>query len=238
MAASGARARQPGQEGGLTKGFLLKSLQRGEETFRYVLYVPAAYDGTKPWPTILFLHGAGECGSDGLKQVGEGIGAAIMAHAERWPFLVLMPQKPLVAIPWAHYDPELQEILAVTRRDYRVDENRIYLTGLSQGGFGTWALGAKHPDLFAAIAPICGGGNAATASALKTMPIWAFHGDADDTVKPELSREMVEAVKSAGGDATLTLYTGVGHNSWDKAYGESGLWDWLLKYSREAKPSP
>ncbi len=232
-AASGARAVQSGEaEGGITKGFLFKSIKHGDETFRYVLYVPEAYDGSKPWPTILFLHGMGECGTDGIKQVGVGIGKAILEHVERWPFIVIIPQKPVPVQLWMHYEPELLEILAATRRDYRVDDSRLYLTGLSQGGFGTWGLAAKHPDLFAAIAPICGGGAASTAPALKEMPIWAFHGEADDTVSPKLSTDMVAAVKAAGGDATLTLYPGVGHNSWDKAYGESGLWEWLLKHTK------
>ncbi len=126
-------------------------------------------------------------------------------------------------------------MLDATKRDYNVDTTRLYLTGLSQGGYGTWAIGARHPDLFAAIAPICGGGNTSDAAAYKNLPVWAFHGDADPVVPPKNSQEMVDAVKAAGGDAKLTLYPGVGHDSWDKAYREAGLYDWFLKYRRESK---
>lgn len=219
----------------IQKGFLLKTIRQGDQEYRYTLYVPPDYDSSKPWPTILFLHGSGECGHDGLKPVAVGIGSALMMDSEHWPFLVIIPQKPEVRDSWAQYDSLLMAMLDETKHAYHVDTTRLYLTGLSQGGFGTWAIGAKHPDLFAAIAPICGGGDTSTATALKGMPIWAFHGDADPTVPPARSEEMVEAVKAAGGDAKLTLYPGVGHDSWDKAYHDAGLNDWFLQYKREAK---
>src|SRR5579884_1658650 len=147
LAATAARS-----EGTMAKGFLLKTLSQDGVEYRYVVYVPAEYDDDKPWPAILFLHGAGECGRDGLKQVGVGIGPAIMAHPERWPYIVILPQKPERIEPWTHYDSAIMAMLDQTKKDYRVDPARLYLTGLSQGGFGTWAFAAKYPERFAAIA--------------------------------------------------------------------------------------
>lgn len=218
-----------------SKGFLLQTIRHNEKEYRYVLYVPPDYDPARPWPAILFLHGAGECGHDGLKSVAVGLGPALMLGSQHWPFLVLIPQKPAVAETWAQHDGLLMAMLDLVKKGYNVDAGRLYLTGLSQGGYGTWAIGAMHPDLFAAIAPVCGGGKPDTASALKNMPIWAFHGEDDKTVPPGRSEEMVKAVKEAGGDATLTIYPGVGHNSWDKAYRDEKLYDWFLKHRREQK---
>jgi predicted peptidase len=126
----------------------------------------------------------------------------------------------------------LLAILEAARKEYSIDETRLYLTGLSMGGFGTWRLGAKHPKLFAALAPICGGGDPSEAAALKDLPIWAFHGDQDKAVPHALSVRMVEAVKAAGGTPKLTIYPGVGHNSWDKAYREENLAEWFLQHRR------
>ncbi len=217
------------------KGFLLKTIRHAGQESRYVLYVPADYADNKPWPTILFLHGAGECGRDGLKSVAVGIGPALMLAPDRWPFLVLIPQKPERRDLWAQHDDLLWAMLEATKKEYRVDADRLYLTGLSQGGYGTWAIGAKHPERFAALAPVCGGGDKASAAALKDMPIWAFHGDADNAVPLRESEDMVKAVKDTGGGALLTVYPGVGHNSWDKAYREAGLHDWFLKHARRAR---
>lgn len=215
------------------KGFLLKTIEHGGQQYRYVLYVPEDYDATKPYPTIIFLNGAGECGRDGLKQAAVGIGPAIMLDVDKWRFLVLIPQKPDIKDRWEDDDKLVLAMLDVTKKTYKVDADRLYLTGLSQGGHGTWAIGAKHPDLFAAIAPVCGWGDVNTAAALKNTPIWAFHGEADMTVPVKGSIEMVEAARAAGGDAKITTYPGVGHNSWDNAYREAGLADWFLLHTRK-----
>ncbi|CEK15641.1 prolyl oligopeptidase family serine peptidase [Chthonomonas calidirosea] len=217
------------------KGFLLKTIQWQGTTYRYLVYVPADYTRDHPWPTILFLHGSGECGTDGLKPLGVGIGTHIMRHAERWPFLVIIPQKPEVRDTWAQYDDLLMAMLKKTEREYRVDTTRLYLTGLSQGGFGTWALAAKHPDLFAAAAPICGIGDPNQASELAKIPLWVFHGAADPVVSPEADQKTVDAVKAAGGDIQFTLYPGVGHDSWDNAYDDPNLPQWFLQHQRPAK---
>lgn len=217
-------------------GFLLKTIDyRGTQT-RYVVFLPPDYTPNRKWPTIIFLNGYGECGTDGYKQISVGLGPAIMTNVKEWPFLVLFPQKPKHEDSWEQYDDMVMAILNKTKCEYSVDENRVYLTGLSQGGFGTWAIAAKHPDVFAAIAPICGGGRPdEMAPALKNLPIWSFHGDADPVVKVELSKAMVDAVNAAGGNAKLTIYPGVGHNSWDKAYREEKLGEWFLQHTRKAK---
>jgi predicted peptidase len=123
-------------------------------------------------------------------------------------------------------------VLDKTRKEYKLDDSRLYLTGLSQGGHGTWAIGARHPDLFAAIAPICGYGDKSLAEKLGKMPVWSFHGDADTTVPLERSVEMDQWLKEAGTSPKLTVYPGVGHNSWDKAYREEDIGAWFLEHRK------
>ncbi len=226
---SGAKAAAPPPP----TGFLTKSVRVEGELRRYVLYVPANYHAERAWPLVIFLNGAGECGTDGLRQLAAGLAPAIINDAAAWPFLVLFPQKPDVKSRWEEWDGLVMAVLEETRRTHQVDASRIYLTGLSQGGFGTFALGAKHPTLFAALAPICGGGSAEMAAGLAQTPIWAFHGEADSVVPVQLSRDMAAAVQAAGGDVQLTTYPGVDHNSWDKAYSDEDLGEWFLRHRRK-----
>ncbi len=230
IAAPGASA----ESSDVQKGFLAKSLKLGEKEVKYVVYVPSSYDPAKPTPTIIFLNGMGECGSDGWRQV-YWLGGAIMLSPDKWPFIVVFPQKQNTPGLWEDEDDMVMAALEATRRDYSVDASRIYLTGLSQGGHGTWAIAARHPDLFAAIAPICGWGSEEMAKKLTRMPVWAFHGDADTTVQPDRSREMAKWVEEAGGSCKLTIYPGVGHNSWDKAYRDEDLPGWFVQHQRPAK---
>ncbi|HEU4419579.1 MAG TPA: hypothetical protein VFT55_11615, partial [Planctomycetota bacterium] len=200
---------------------------------RYVLYVPPHYEHEekKVWPLLVFLHGMGECGTDGRRQVDVGLGPAIRKDPGRWPFVVVFPQKPDQPSEWADHDALVMGALAATQKECRIDAARRYLTGLSQGGAGTWALGAEHADVFAAIAPVCGYGRTAEvaeiAAGLKAKPIWAFHGIDDKTVPVQQSKDLCAAVEKAGGHPVLTLYEHTAHNSWDKAYGESNLAEWL-----------
>jgi len=198
----------------------------------YVLYVPENYTPKKEWPLIVFLHGMGERGDDGLLQSEVGIGRAIRRHVDRFPCLVLMPQCSEKGW-WNDSRGDIDVSLADTLKHYRVDESRIYLTGLSMGGFATWTYGAQHTDLYAAMIPICGGGNVEDAAKLATIPIWAFHGADDSVVPPQKSREMVEAVKAAGGNVKYTEYPGVDHNSWDPAYDDPETIGWLLEQKRD-----
>jgi Predicted peptidase len=221
------------------KGFLLRTITLDDTEHRYIAFVPPSYDPAKKWPVIVFLNGAGECGTDGFKQAAVGLGSAVMQNAEKWPYVILFPQKPTRQTRWLDHDALVLGVLDKALSEWSLDPNRVYLTGLSQGGFGTWDIGSKHPERFAALAPICGGAsNPAALAALKDMPIRVFHGEADPTVPVERSKAAVEGVKAAGGGAnvTLTTYPGVGHNSWDKAYRDEGLWEWFLTHEKKAKP--
>ncbi|HET6457081.1 MAG TPA: prolyl oligopeptidase family serine peptidase [Armatimonadota bacterium] len=220
----------------IPKGFLSKTIELGGKDIEYVVYVPRIYDASKPIPAIIFLNGKGECGTDGFRQVFH-LGGAIMLNVEKWPFIILFPQKQYALEeweehPWEDQDDMVMAILKKSEAEYKIDKSRLYLTGLSQGGHGTWAIAAKHPDLFTAIAPICGWGDKTIASKLGKMPIWTFHGDADTTVLPARSQQMVDWVKDAGGTPKFTVYPGVGHNAWDKAYREEDLGAWFLEHRK------
>ncbi|MFN4261171.1 MAG: alpha/beta hydrolase-fold protein [Gemmataceae bacterium] len=196
---------------------------------KYVLFVPYDYKGDKPYPLILFLHGSGETGTDGQKQVQVGLGPAIRKQEKSFPFLALFPQSEKRT--WQADSDDAQRALRIleeVRQNYQVDAQRIHLTGLSMGGFGTWSLAVQYPGRWAAIVPICGRGDPTQAAKIKDIPCWCFHGDADKAVKVDGSRNMIAALKEAGGNPIYTEYPGVGHNSWDRAYGTAKLYDWLL----------
>lgn len=215
-------------------GFLEKKIEVDGRTHRYVVYVPSTYNGKTPMPAILFLHGIGEKGDDGWKQVAVGLGPAIMLDSAAWNFIVMFPQMPAgKKSNWMQFEALLLGIVENTKKEYSIDDKRLYLTGLSMGGYGTWMLAAKHPDRFAAIAPICGGGIPGDAEKIKDLPIWCFHGDADKSVPLSASQKMIDAVKAAGGDPRFTVYKGVGHNAWDRAYREEKLAEWFLKHSKK-----
>lgn len=214
-------------------GFLNRTYTKDSYTMPYVVYVPRDYTPTKQWPVILFLHGAGERGNDGIRQTQVGIGTAIRSYPDRFPCIVVMPQCP--ADRWWGGDDldAAYQCLQQTIKEFSCDPQRVYLTGLSMGGFGSWSLIARYPDAFAAVVPICGRGNVADAEKLKNIPMWVFHGEADTLVPPTFSREMVEALKKAG--STVVKYTelpGVGHNSWDPAYSSAEVIKWLLEQKR------
>lgn len=199
----------------------------------YALYVPAFLARDQPAPLIVFLNGRGECGTDGVKQTTQGLGNAIRADPGAWPFVCVFPQKPDFDSTWLDHEALVLGVIEKTRGEQNIDPDRIYLTGLSQGGRGTWAIGTRHPDLFAALAPICGfGPDEQLGTNLKGLPIWAFHGEADRVVSAAESQRLAKAASERGGDVKLTLYLGVDHNSWDKAYREEHLGDWLLAHRR------
>ncbi len=214
-------------------GFLNKCMTVDGVERTYVVYVPRDYDAGRSWPLVVFLHGMGERGDDGLLATAVGIGNAIRFHQDRFPCVVVMPQCPADKT-WVAAFPHIDEALQLTREEYSIDPDRITLTGLSMGGYGTWAYGARHNEVFAALMPICGGGKAADAPDLSKLPIWAFHGGSDSVVSPEESRKMVKAVQEAGGDVRYTEYPGVDHNSWDNAYGDPEAIAWLLGQKRKS----
>jgi predicted peptidase len=213
-------------------GFLNKVFTADKSNAKYVLFIPHNYEGDKEYPLILFLHGAGERGTDGEKQVKQGIGNAIKFKGKEktFPFIVILPQ---AVKGWQAEGDDAKRALAIldeVQKTYKVDSRRIYLTGLSMGGFGTWSLAAAHPNKWAAIAPICGGGNPKSAEKIKNIPCWCFHGGSDPTVKAQRSREMIQALKEAGGDPRYSEFPYVGHNSWDPAYATQELYGWFLSH--------
>jgi len=205
----------------------------------YLLYLPDGCDvkGAKRWPLMLFLHGAGERGSDIWRVAIHGPPKLARAGSN-FPFIVVSPQCP-EGQRWSK--DILLGLLDEVVRTLPVDTTRIYLTGLSMGGYGTWSLGCAHPEKFAAIVPICGGGeridvllaNREKAQALRTLGVWAFHGGKDPVVPLEESQRMVDALKKAGvSDVKLTVYPEAGHDSWTETYQNPELYEWLLKHHR------
>ncbi len=198
------------------------------ETRNYAVYTPAGYDATKKYPAIIFLHGLFEGGSNGTSQTKVGIGPAIQEHPERWHSIVIMAQTPT---NWQ--DPESVNLAAATLDDaskkYSIDQNRIVATGLSNGGAGVWLLGAKYPGRFAGLAPLCAFAEYDTVKTLSStrVPIWAIHNSADIFVGAGGTKEMVERINKAGGNAQVTIYGAFGHNCWDTAYNESSIITWL-----------
>lgn len=200
------------------------------EKIGYQLFLPTdesakTEDG---FPLLLFLHGIGERGNDlkKLKIYGPTKICDDPEQASKWPFILVAPQ-----CPESHFwsAAQLRLLVEDVCENYPVDKNRIYVTGLSMGGFGTWAILGSWPELVAAAAPICGGGNPELADKMKNVPVWAFHGEKDPLVPCRMSEAMVDALKKAGNeDARLTTYPGVGHDSWVKAYADPELYKWLL----------
>jgi len=193
----------------------------------YLLFLPTGYE--KPernWPLILFLHGAGECGTnlDLLKRNGPP--KFVLSHPD-FPFILVSPQ---TKGGWDTHT--LIDLLDDVVSKYRVERSQIYLTGLSMEGGGTWNLAAAHPERFAAVVPVSGVGDPAAAKKLATLPIWVFHGAKDPIISVEWSRKMVAAIKSAGGTINYTEYPEAKHNIWAKTYNNPELYAWLLAQKR------
>jgi predicted peptidase len=215
----------------MTTGFLFESVKVDGTDFGYAVYVPRGYTPDRKWPVIVFLNGRGECGMDGQKQVAVGLGTAVLAERDAWPFIIVFPQKPAADTNWVDHEKLVMATLDATTSSYSTDAARVYLTGLSQGGRGTWEIAAKHPDRFAAIAPVCGFGDPASiAPKVKGIPVWAFHGQKDDVVPPKSTTDIIDALKALGADATATLYPNANHNSWDQAYRTEKLGEWFLAH--------
>lgn len=201
-------------------------------TARYLLYLPKNYgkEGDKKWPLMLFLHGSGESGSD-LEKVKKHGPPRLIAAGKDFPFIVVSPQSP--GGGWN------TEILGALLEDvigrYKVDEDRVYLTGLSMGGYGTWDLAMAFPDRFAAIAPICGGGTSWKVRRIRDIPTWIFHGAKDTTVPVRNGQEMYDAMKAAGADVKITIYPEAGHDSWTVTYDNPELYTWFLAHKRQPR---
>jgi poly(3-hydroxybutyrate) depolymerase len=209
-------------------GFQARSITLDGREHRFAIYLPPNYDPQYRWPLLVFLNGRGECGTDGEKHLKVGLAPAIHAEPERWPFVVVLPQKPRSETWWTDHEDLVMATTTAVEQEFSIDPQKRLLTGLSQGGHGTWAIGAKNPHMWAAIAPVCGFRiGEVTVKALRSTPVWAFHGMADPIVSAQQSQQLVAELEAAGGKPILTLYDGVGHNSWDMAYRHSGLAEWL-----------
>jgi predicted peptidase len=221
-------------------------------SYPYQVFVPHNPRGER-LPTILFLHGAGERGNDGVRQTTVGLGPVVKARAADFPAIVVMPQSPAESVWTGAPARAAARALDEATAEFGGDRDRTYLTGISMGGYGSWQLGLDHPGRFAAIVPVCGGIQpvpalprirvtglppapadpyAAAAARLGTTPIWMFHGGADRVVLTAESRSMNAALRATGSTARYTEYEGVGHNSWDRAYAEPELWSWLFEQRR------
>jgi len=196
---------------------------------QYLLYLPDDYgnENTK-WPLILFLHGAGERG-DSLQKVKIHGPPKLIEGGQKFPFIIVSPQCP--ENEWWSIEV-LDVLLHEICKNYKVDKDRIYITGLSMGGYGTWDMALEYPNRFAAIAPICGGGNPNRANVLKNLPIWIFHGAKDEVVPLKKSQDMFDALKEVGDNVKITIYPEVGHDSWTETYNNPQLYEWFLKYKR------
>lgn len=214
----------------------------------YRLLKPENYNPEKKYPIVLFLHGAGERGSDNEITLTHIAGLFLdKKNRKDYPCFVLVPQCPKgkrwVEVDWTlktHEQPEspswamrrVVKVLEILQKKHNIDKSRIYITGLSMGGFGTWDMLMRYPKIFAAGIPICGGADETKAENIKDIPIWTFHGDLDQTIKAERSRNIVKALRKIGGKITYTEYKGVAHPSWKPAYKEKNLLAWLFSKNK------
>ena len=203
-------------------------------SFRYLLYRPPDYETGGPWPLVLFLHGMGERGDDLDLIKKHGIPQIVDERA--YPFVAVSPQCP-VESQWTMELDALYALIRDVMRTYAIDRSRIYLTGLSMGGFGAWHLAEAHPHLFAAMIPICGGARPGIGfpdriKVLKDLPIWVFHGAQDDVVSLTNSQELVDVLVQHGGNVQFTVYPDAGHDSWTRTYGNPEVLTWLLAQKR------
>ena len=195
---------------------------------RYLLFLPEGYAEQQHWPLMMFLHGAGERGND-LRPVKIHGPPKLVEQRGDFPFVLVSPQCP----PGRWWSPEvLSALLDEILHDYSIDEDRVYLTGLSMGGFGTWRLAIEHPDRFAAIAPVCGGGTPYVLDRIKHIPTWVFHGAKDGVVPLSESQRMVDALEACGGNVKFTVYPEAEHDSWTETYDNPELYEWFLSHRR------
>lgn len=199
-----------------------------EVALDYLLYLPSDYgQNGKKFPLVLFLHGSGERGSD-VNIVKKHGPPSLVEKGQKFPFILVSPQCP-AGERWSA--ETLGPLLDDIESNYNVDASRIYITGLSMGGFGTWDLASAYPDRFAALIPICGGGNVNTVCTLKNIPIWAFHGRKDDVVPFEQSEMLVNALKACGSNVKFTAYPEAKHDSWTITYDNPEVFEWMLSQS-------
>jgi predicted peptidase len=217
-----------------------KSTYAPSESMQYLLFLPSEYaKPSQKWPLLLFLHGAGECGDDLQLVKVHGPPKLVEERPQDFPFVVVSPQATKVEQPLVdRWQPRLLvELVDHIAGKYAVDTDRLYVTGLSMGGYGTIRLTAHYPDKFAAAAPICGGGWSNYGKNLAPVPMWFFHGDADAAVPLENAINVVRAMRKAGGKPELTVYSGVEHDSWTQTYNSPEVYKWLLQHKLSERPA-
>lgn len=233
-------------------GFLDRAITIGGHEWRYQVYVPADYRADVAWPVILFLHGAGERGADGLLQTTAGLGNAIRQNAAQYPAIVVFPQAPLDSLWTGRVADMALAALTQTEREFSTDAERVYLTGMSMGGYGAWYLAWRNAGRFAAVAPVCAWVRphprypaadsavaehdrdpyAALAARIGRLPVWLAHGALDPVVPVAESRAAFEAIERAGGDVRYTEFPDGNHNAWDPTYTAQEFSDWLFRQRR------
>ena len=254
MAALLAQAAASPAPASAATGFLERTVEVEGAPRRYKVYLPPSFDARRKWPVILFLHGAGESGTDLVQQTELGLGAALRAHPERYPAVVVFPQIPRREVWFGAQARYATAALAQASGEFHGDPDRVSIVGLSLGGYGAWVLAAEEPGRYAAIVSVAGGivpppymrGRleslppaltaedpfAATAAVVKKVPAWLFHGSDDQTVPVTESRRMVEALKQAGAAPKYTEFPGGRHNIWSQTFDEPALAAWLMAQRR------
>lgn len=201
--------------------------------FGYVINLPVDFDETKKYPLVFFLHGAGERGENLDVAMNHGYMKHVREQGAEYPFIFVAPQCPDNKY-WGCFTESLIAFLEDMISALPVDEDRVYLTGLSMGGTGTWMLAMACPEKFAAMAPVCGSGICWNGKIIKDIPIYVYHGDNDETVPISESINMISRVNAHGGNAQIKICYGVGHNAWEEAYEGDELWKWLLSHKRKS----
>jgi predicted peptidase len=213
------------------RGFQTRTVVVNGETKYYSVFIPWGYDARQKYPTIVFLHGVGEGGNNGTKNLTVGLAPAIRARQATFPFIAVFPQTGGNWKEKEHADIAVA-VLNDASRQFSVDQDRVILTGLSTGGYGTWYIGALHRDRFAALVPMCAYSAYDHVPQLTRIPIWAFHNNADPFVSSGGTKQMVERINRAGGNAKQTIFGSFGHNCWVEAYDDPKLYEWMLAQRR------
>ncbi|HEV3436769.1 MAG TPA: prolyl oligopeptidase family serine peptidase [Gemmata sp.] len=247
-----AHAQKPEPKPGMDKLLDKLTFTKDKSSLPYRLLKPDGYDkdGKDRYPLVVFLHGIVGRGTDNEKQLRSGVEEFVKdATPKKHPCFLAVPQCPPDKL-WVNVSPKdaggnlplakgpteptamVLDLIEAVCKEYRIDKDRIYLTGVSMGGYGTWDLVSRRPELFAAAIPVSGGGDPAQAEKLAKLPIWAFHGGADPLVPVERARDMIAAIKKAGGEPKYTEYKGVGHDSWTPTYRDNEVLDWLFEQKK------
>lgn len=228
---SGASVQRTTQEFPKGRGFVTRTVIVDQAERKFAVFIPRDYSPAKKYPTIVFLHGLFESGHDARRCLSAGLGPVIAKDPEHWPFISIFPQT-MGSWRGASNERLVMACLDDVEANYSVDQNRVILAGLSYGGRGTWEIGARHRDRFAALVPMSGDAAYDACTRLKDMPIWAFHYSGDPFIPVSDAEKMVERIQTAGGKAKLTEFAAIGHDCWTRACSETDVVNWMLQQRR------